>query len=193
LPRDRPFTLVANHASYIDSIIVVGAIPREFAFTAKAELKGHWLIRRVLESVGTRFVERFDVKQGVSDTRELAAFAGTGHSLAFFPEGTFRRAPGLLPFRMGAFVVSAEAGMPVVPVTLVGTRAVLQDRTWIPQRFPVRVLIGELIEPPGQSWDAAVKLRDAARAEILSRCGEPDAGGEPHPFDRTRMNTDEHR
>jgi acyl carrier protein len=96
LPRDRPFTLVANHASYIDSIIVVSAIPRDFAFTAKAELEGQWLIRHVLESVGTRFVERFDVKQGVSDTRELAALAGTGQSLAFFPEGTFRRAPGLL-------------------------------------------------------------------------------------------------
>jgi acyl carrier protein len=187
LPRDRPFTLVANHASYIDSMVVVGAIPREFAFTAKAELRGQWLIRHVLESVGTRFVERFDVKQGVSDARELAALAGTGQSFAFFPEGTFRRAPGLLPFRMGAFVVSAEAGMPVVPVTLVGTRAVLQDRTWIPQRLPVRVVIGESIEPCGRDWEAAVKLRDAARAEILSRCGEPDAGGEPHPFDQAQM------
>jgi len=193
LPRDRPFALVANHASYIDSIIIVGTIPRDFAFTAKAELKGQWLIRHLLESVGTRFVERFDVKQGVSDTRELAAIAGAGQSLAFFPEGTFRRAPGLVPFRMGAFVVSVEVGMPVVPVTLVGTRAVLQDRTWIPERLPVRVVIGELIEPSGRDWEAAVKLRDAARAAILSRCREPDAGAEPHPFDRTRMNAGEHR
>jgi 1-acyl-sn-glycerol-3-phosphate acyltransferase len=187
LPRDRPFILVANHASYIDSIVLVGAIPREFAFAAKAELRGRWLIRHALESVGTQFVERFDVKQGVSDTRELAILAGTGQSFAFYPEGTFRRAPGLLPFRMGAFVVSAEAGRPVVPVTLVGTRAVLQDRTWIPQRCPVRVVIGESIETKGGDWEEAVKLRDAARAEILSRCGEPDAGAELHPFDGTRM------
>jgi hypothetical protein len=51
----------------------------------------------------------------------------------------------------------------------------------------VRVVIGALIEPGGRDWEAAVKLRDAARAEILSRCGEPDAGGEPHPLDKTQM------
>ena len=61
-----------------------------------------------------------------------------GESLAFFAEGTFRRAPGLLSFRMGPFVVSARAGMPVVPVTLVGTRAVLRDKSWMPRRLPIR-------------------------------------------------------
>jgi 1-acyl-sn-glycerol-3-phosphate acyltransferase len=192
LPQDRPFVVVANHASYIDGIVLVAAIPRGFAFTAKAELKGQRLIRHLLESVGTRFVERFDARQGVSDTRELAAVGGAGESLAFFAEGTFRRAPGLLSFRMGAFVVSAQAGMPLVPVTLVGTRAVLQDKSWIPRRLPIRVVIGEPIQPQGRDWDEAVSLRAAARTVILAGCGEPDAGAELH-LDRTQMNTDGHR
>jgi len=185
LPCERAFVLAANHASYVDGIVLVAAIPREFAFTAKAELRGQRLIRHLLGSVGTRFVERFDAKQGVSDTRELAAVGDAGESLSFFPEGTFRRAPGLLSFRMGAFVVSAQAGMPLVPVTLTGTRAVLPDKTWIPRRLPIRVVIGEPIQPQGKDWDEAVRLRTAARAVILAGCGEPDAGAEPHPFDGT--------
>jgi len=182
--------LVANHASYIDGIVLVAAMPRGFAFTAKAELRGQRLICHLLGSVGTRFVERFDARQGVSDTRELAAVGGAGESLAFFPEGTFRRAPGLLSFRMGAFVVSAQAGMPLVPVTLMGTRAVLQDKSLIPRRLPIRVVIGEPIQPQGKDWDEAVRLRTAARAVVLAGCGEPDAGAEPHPFDRTQIDTD---
>jgi 1-acyl-sn-glycerol-3-phosphate acyltransferase len=191
LPQDRPFVLVANHSSYIDGIVLVAAIPRGFAFTAKAELKGQRLIRHLLGSVGTRFVERFDARQGANDTRELAIVGGAGESLAFFPEGTFRRAPGLLSFHMGAFVVSAQAGMPLVPVILVGTRAVLRDKSWIPRRLSIRVVIGEPIQPQGKDWDEAIRLRTAARAVLLADCGEPDAEAEPHPLDGTPMNADE--
>jgi 1-acyl-sn-glycerol-3-phosphate acyltransferase len=180
LPQNRPFVLVANHSSYIDGIVLVAAIPRGFAFTAKAELRGQWPIRHLLGSVGTRFVERFDARQGMNDTRELAAVGGAGESLAFFPEGTFRRAPGVLSFRMGAFVVSAQTGMALVPVTLVGTRAVLQDRSWVPRRLPIRVVIGEPIQPQGKDWDEAMRLRTAARAVLLAGCGEPDAEAEQY-------------
>ena len=193
LPNERAFVLVANHASYIDGIVLVATIPRDFAFTAKAELRGSRLIRHLLRSVGTRFVERFDARQGVGDARELAAVGGAGESLAFFPEGTFRRAPGLLSFRMGAFVVGARAGLPLVPVTLVGTRAVLPDTTWVPRRLPIRVVIGEPIQPQGKDWDEAVRLRTLARAVILAGCREPDAEAEPHPFDGMQRNADGRR
>jgi 1-acyl-sn-glycerol-3-phosphate acyltransferase len=48
-----------------------------------------------------------------------------GRSLVFFPEGTFLRPPGVLPFRLGAFKAAAEARCPVVPVAIRGTRAIL--------------------------------------------------------------------
>jgi 1-acyl-sn-glycerol-3-phosphate acyltransferase len=175
------FTLVANHASYIDPFILGAAIPRDVAFVAKGELKSHWLFGPVLGSIGTRFVERFDVERSVGDARELAAAAGAGGSFAFFPEGTFRRAPGLLAFRTGAFLVAAHNAMPVVPVTLVGTRALLPDKTWIPKPVTVRVLVGAPLVAKGSDWEAATKLRNAARAAILTACGEPDAGAEVAP------------
>ena len=99
--------------------------------------------------------------------------ARAGESLVFFPEGTLRREPGLLPFHMGAFVVSAQSGLPLLPVTLRGTRSVLRDGSWRPRREAVQVRIHEAMRPPGSDWRAAVQLRDAARKAIAADCAEP--------------------
>jgi len=92
----------------------------------------------------------------------------------FFPEGTFTRVPGLLPFHMGAFTAAAHAGVPLVPVVIRGTRSLLRDESRFPRRVVVKIHIGAPIAPAGREWTAAVKLRDAARGAILQQLGEPD-------------------
>jgi 1-acyl-sn-glycerol-3-phosphate acyltransferase len=82
--------------------------------------------------------------------------------------------PGLLPFRMGAFVVAAQAGVPVVPVTLRGTRSMLREGHWLPRRGALNVTIDEPIAPEGDDWNAGIRLRDAARLEMLKHTREPD-------------------
>jgi 1-acyl-sn-glycerol-3-phosphate acyltransferase len=79
-----------------------------------------------------------------------------------------------MPFRMGAFHVAAQAGIPLVPITITGTRSALRDGSWFPHRGPLAVIVSPPIAPTGGDWSAAVQLRDAARAEILRHCGEPD-------------------
>jgi 1-acyl-sn-glycerol-3-phosphate acyltransferase len=86
--------------------------------------------------------------------------------------------PGLLEFRMGAFVVAAETGTPVIPVTITGTRSVLRGGQWFPRRGHIKVHIGKALRADGTDFDAALRLRDAARAAILKRCGEPDLAHE---------------
>jgi len=177
LPRGRAFVAVANHSTYIDPIVLVAALREDFVFVAKSELARNWLMRRLLSAVGTRFVERFDAARSAEDTRALIDAAHGGTSFAFFPEGTFVREPGLLEFRMGAFVLAAQSGAPLVPVAIAGARALLPADTWLPKRGRVRVVLGTPIAPSGTDWNAAVRLRDAARAHILAHCGEPDLAG----------------
>jgi 1-acyl-sn-glycerol-3-phosphate acyltransferase len=179
LPSGRAFAAVANHASYLDALVLMAALRQEFAFIAKSELAQNWLARRLLGSVDTKFVERFDMARSAEGTRALVDAATTGTSFMFFPEGTFVRNPGLLDFRMGAFVVAAQSGAAVVPVAIAGTRALLPDGSWLPKRGPVRVMVGEPVAPSGADWDAAVRLRDAARAYIVAHCSEPDLAGVP--------------
>lgn len=175
LPGGGAHVLVVNHASYLDGIALVAALPHGgWRFVAKRELAGGFVPRTFLERLGVEFVERFDFAQGVADTERLVETVAAGHALAVFPEGTFTRVPGLRPFRMGAFVVAAKTGAPVVPVALAGTRDVLRAEHWLPRRGSLRVTVGTPIAPDGVDWNAAVRLRDAARAAIIESCGEPD-------------------
>ncbi len=175
LPASGPFVIAANHASYLDGLILLAALRESgYSFAAKSELQDWMLPRRFLQAIGTDFVERADLRQGVEDTGRLAQSVRAGRTPIFFAEGTFTRNTGLLPFRMGAFVIAAQTGVPLVPVTIRGARSVLRDGSWFARRGAIVVNISPPLIARGSDWSAAVSLRDDARAEILRRCGEPD-------------------
>ena len=171
----RPFVLTSNHQSYLDALVLIEAIPRPLAFVAKRELATAPMVGRTLERMDTLFVERFDLRRSAAESRHFAAALERGRTLAFFPEGTFRDAAGLLPFRMGAFTAAAEARVPILPVALSGTRAILRGRFLLPAPGKARVVIGTLLAPEGGDWQASVRLRDQTRDFVLHHCAEPDS------------------
>ena len=174
LPLAKPYVLVVNHCSYIDALVVAAAMPPGVSFVAMSELRRQRVARWLLGRIGVEFVERFDAEQGVQDSRRLLDVLSAGRSLVVFPEGRFTRMPGLLPFRMGAFVTAAKAGACIVPCCLRGTRSLLRGTQWRLLRGPVTLTMGTAIQPEGRTWSDAVRLRDRTRAEMLRRCGEPD-------------------
>jgi 1-acyl-sn-glycerol-3-phosphate acyltransferase len=170
-----PCVIAANHTSYLDGAVLMAALAeRPFAFVAKRELLGSFVTRVFVSGLGAVFVERFDVQKSVEHADELVSAVKHGASLIVFPEATFRRQAGLMAFRAGAFQAAAQAGVPVVPVAIRGARSVLRDGTWSFRRSPVALSFAPPVQPEGADWNAAVRLRDAVRLEILKRCGEPD-------------------
>jgi 1-acyl-sn-glycerol-3-phosphate acyltransferase len=163
-----PAVLAANHSSYVDSVALLAALPRAlpFAFVAKRELLHTPLIATVIRKAGHLTVERFALAESVADAAAVSAALAAGTSLVVYPEGTFRRTPGLLPFRLGAFKAAVESGRPVVPIAIHGTRAILPADTRIPRPHAVRVTIGEGIRPCSSGWPEMVRLRDLTRAAI---------------------------
>lgn len=175
----HPCILVANHASYLDNPLLILALPRRFSFVAKAELRTNPAIHLFLRRIGTEFVERRNARVAAKDLQRLSARSRQGGTLLFFPEGTIRRSPGLLPFRMGAFITAATEGVPVVPVAIDGSRALLTDGSWWPRRGEVTITIGRPLRPrdynDGGKLDkrqTAQALRAAAHRQILEHCGE---------------------
>ncbi len=181
---EGPCVLVANHASYLDGYALIAALPGPFSFIAKRELAANPLVRVALQRIGTEFVERFDLQKGIEDARRLGKRAGEGRALMYFPEGTFTRVPGLRKFRLGAFTAAADAGLPVVPIAIRGTRSILRGDDKFPHRGRISIRIGPAVSGAAlpestdteSPWRKALRLRDECRDFILRHCGEPDLG-----------------
>jgi 1-acyl-sn-glycerol-3-phosphate acyltransferase len=139
------------------------------------ELAAWPILGTLLRRLGVVYVARSDPEKC---TEVIQAAATAGRDFLFFPEGTFRRMPGLLPFHLGAFVAAARSGAAVVPIALQGTRAVLRGGDWLPRRHPIRVVFGEPLRPQASDdlFREAVRLSAAARRFILAHCDEPDLG-----------------
>jgi len=165
--------VVCNHASYLDGIVLTAALPPRFGFVIKREMATVPLAGVVLRRLGSEFVERFNRQRGAADARRVLRNASTGHSLVFFPEGTFTRTPGLLKFHTGAFATAMRAGCPVVPAVVRGTRRALPPSGALPLPGALELQILAPLAPVAVP-DSAPELRDRARAAILTALGEPD-------------------
>jgi len=173
LPAGRACIVVANHASYLDAVLLGALLPPRFGFAAKRELANAPFVGVALRRLGTAFVERFETARGVEDKRFMLERVRAGEAFVVFPEGTFRRAPGLLPFKLGAFVTAAEAGVPLVPLALHGTRSLLRAGAWLPERGPEQIRLLAPICPAGADWDAALSARNKARQALGAELREP--------------------
>jgi 1-acyl-sn-glycerol-3-phosphate acyltransferase len=164
-----PVVIVANHASFLDVLLLLAVLPPTVRFGAKARLTRYPILGTILRRAGYVLVQR-----GARDSAAaLAATIDDGDSLFIFPEGTFVRAPGVMPFRLGAFQVAVEKSVPVVAIALRGTRTVWPDETFRLRPAPLVVAIAEPLTSPESGWAAMVGLRDAARAWIARESGEP--------------------
>jgi 1-acyl-sn-glycerol-3-phosphate acyltransferase len=171
-----PCVVVANHASYLDGVLLKGVLPARFSFVIKKEVSRVPLAGMLLRRIGSEFVDRFNRHAGAMDARRLIKAADAGQALAFFPEGTFIEQPGLGKFHTGAFAIAARAGLPVVPVVIRGTRHILRSGQFLPRPGRIEVEILPTIAVPSGLDSAAVAsmTRDQARARILAALDEPD-------------------
>lgn len=171
-----PCVLVANHASYLDGVVLKAALPARFCFVIKKEIVKVPLAATLLRRIGSEFVDRFNRHAGAMDARRLIKAASTGQALVFFPEGTFTEQPGLSRFHSGAFATALRADVPVVPAVIRGTRSVLRSDRLLPRRQSIDVCI----LPPIPALDVqgsrltVEDARDLARERILAVLNEPD-------------------
>jgi len=141
-----PCVVVANHASYLDGIILTAALPAGFTYLIKEEMARVPLAGFVLRRLGSAFVNRNDLLDRKRIARMLVSRALQGEGLGFFPEGTFDAVPGLKPFQLGAFSAAARAGLPIVPVIIHGSRHKLPSGSLLPAPGRLRVRICPAIQ-----------------------------------------------
>lgn len=170
-----PCVVVANHASYLDGIVMKAMLPARFSFVIKKEVNRIPMAGLLLRRIGSEFVDRFNRHAGGVDARRILKAADAGQALVFFPEGTFLSEPGIGKFHTGAFAIAARTARPVVPVCIRGTRHILPSTRYLPRPGKIEV---EVLPPipmeSAQTPEAVSAARDLARARIVAVAGEPD-------------------
>ena len=168
---DGSCVLVANHASYLDGVVMKAVLPPRFSFVIKREAASLPIVGLLLRRIGAEFIDRHTPGGRQRDARRVVERAEQGHSLVFFPEGTFDAVVGVKRFHLGAFVAAARGNVPVVPTVLHGARSALPSGSFVPRPGPLQV---EVLPSIGGRNEMPRQLRDASRAAILARLDEPD-------------------
>jgi len=171
LQRNNACVYVANHASYLDIPILLVHLPRGVRFLAKASLFHVPFVGWYLRRTG-----HLPVRRGArADARRLlqaVRYAQGGHSLVVFPEGGRSLTGELQEFRPGVFLAALKAGVPVVPLTLLGTRRILPRYGWHWRPGWVTLVIDPPVETAGMKRDGLAALVEQVRGQIESNLRE---------------------
>jgi len=170
---DTPCVVVANHASYLDGVILTAVLPPRFTFVIKKEMSRVPFANFLLRRVGSEFVDRSDQHRSATDARRILRLAARQQSIAFFPEGTFTVEPGLRRFHHGAFVAALKGGLPVVPVVIRGSRQMLPAGRLLPAPSQIRVIVKTAVDTH-DSGASSEDLMHTCRRSILEDLNEPE-------------------
>lgn len=166
--RNRSYVVACNHQSMFDILVIYGWLKLDLKWVMKAELRKMPAIGIGCEKAGHIFVERRNPKQAAQAITDALARLGDGIGILFFPEGTRSPDGRLLPFKRGAFRTAIDQQLPLLPVTLIGTRDILPARTL--RLFPgnARMVIHPPLETAGMTVDDIEALMGETRAAITS-------------------------
>ncbi len=172
LPADG-CVVVANHSSYLDGVLLQALLPPRFSFVVKREAASLPVAGFLMQRIGVEFVDRHSHGGRQRGARRVIERAQQGHSLVFFPEGTFDETVGLKRFHSGAFTAAIRGGMPVVPTVIRGARRAMPSHTIIPRPGRIEFEILEPLPVTGAGVTAD-SLSDEARRRMLARLDYPD-------------------
>ena len=161
------YVFASNHLSYMDTPVVLGCIPVEFRFLAKKGLFRIPFLGTHLAQAGHIPVPREDPRAAVRTLAHAAEIIREhGTSVLIFPEGGRSHDGALRPFKDGAAYLAIKAGVPLVPISVSGTREVLAMHSAALHRGAVRLRIGDPIPTTGLTTRDRQAVTESAREQV---------------------------
>jgi 1-acyl-sn-glycerol-3-phosphate acyltransferase len=159
-----PYIITPNHQSHFDIVALLGFLPGHSRFATKRELFSDPILGPVLRTLGMVPIDRDQPPEAI---RRLNAIQGAGWSLIMFPEGTRGDGGRLLPFKKGAFATAIQLGIPVVPVAIRGSAAVMPKGGYLGiHPGSIEIVVDDPIPTQALTYDDRVRLRNRVRATI---------------------------
>lgn len=169
-PR-QSYVIVSNHQSIYDILVLYGWLDIDFKWVMKAELRKIPGLGASCEKMGHIFIDRKNRHRAIATLNEAKKKITNGTSVIFFPEGTRSSGNKLRPFKKGAFHMAKELHIPILPITIAGTKDIHPTHTF--DTFPGSATM--YIHPPISVEDFAGNpgsLMEASRKAIASRLGD---------------------
>ena len=145
--RGTTYVFVSNHQSIYDTPVLFASLPFQLRIIAKASLAKFPVLGWHLRRGRHLFVDR-EHPDRAGILRRWRALVSEGLSLIIFAEGTRSWDGRVARFKAGSFLLAIEAGLPIVPVAVIGTRAVMPKGRLRTEPADVRLIVHEPIQPP---------------------------------------------
>src|SRR5439155_945863 len=138
---------LSTHQSQFDILALLAVLdPFQLRWVAKRELRKVPILGLCAQLTHQILVDRESRTQAVAVIRQVKRLLDAGISVLFFPEGTRSKDGQLLPFKPGGFAVAVETGVPVVPVTINGSRRILPSGDWKVRAGELEIVLGVAIQ-----------------------------------------------
>jgi 1-acyl-sn-glycerol-3-phosphate acyltransferase len=149
LDPERTYIFMSNHVSNVDPPILLPLIPRRTSVLVKKELFKYPILGRVMHFGSLVPVDRGNRESGIAAVRAAADVIRQGVNMTIYIEGHRSLDGKLLPFKKGPFYLAEECGVPVVPITIVGSHYVMPKKRFGIRPGTVTVIFHDPIEPRG--------------------------------------------
>ena len=162
----KSYIYMSDHRSNFDIPVLLGCLPIQFRWLAKAELFKIPIFGRAMSGAGYVKIDRSNRESAFKSIDQVAAKMKNGVSVMIFPEGTRSEDGNVKPFKKGGFVMAVDTGAPIVPVILRGTRSIMAKGSWRINPGDVTLSIEKPIDTTGYTRDTKEDLIKIVRSVI---------------------------
>jgi 1-acyl-sn-glycerol-3-phosphate acyltransferase len=167
IDSQKSFILVSNHQSTFDIFALLGYLPIQFRWTAKAELFRTPFMGWAMSRIGYIPIERNSPKKAYRSMLRAAEVVRRGTSIIIFPEGTRSPDGNLQPFKKGVFLIALKSQAPILPITIQGASRIMRKGDWRTYPGQVRIQIDPPIETAGTPAEKEEQLSQRVRSVLV--------------------------
>lgn len=170
----KPYVLMANHQSYLDVLALFSALPKAFGVVAKKQLFAVPFFSGVMRAIGCVSVDRSKHVQAMAAMRAGAEAVRAGATIAIFPEGTRSSGDRVQPLKKGPFVLAQLAQVPLIPIGIRGTHALMPLGNTGIRSGTIDIHAGAPIAPPAEGdFEARQAVAASVRQAIAHLADVP--------------------
>ncbi|HXE91447.1 MAG TPA: lysophospholipid acyltransferase family protein [Terriglobales bacterium] len=164
LDQNRAYIFMCNHVSNVDPPIVVPLIPGRTSVLVKKELFRIPLLSRAMRLGSLVPVDRSNREAAIASLEAAADVLRQGIHMTIFPEGTRSRDGKLLPLKKGPFYLAMDTGVPIVPMTILGTFEIMAKGSLVIRKGTATLIFHDPVDP--KDFPSREALMEAVREKI---------------------------